>query len=200
MHLQSRIFLWSQAIILISLCFIFNFAAPFFHGPKANKDHIHKTIYVDRRFNDDEVTYIAQAAITWTLTTNHIATLDVVRLPTHTIIDATDAVLILKVSPDFPEIILLDGQSHSDSTVGYFQEKSVIPYIEIVSSRLNDNDYKPVVMHEMGHALGLEHITGEKGIGTLMYPSVDYNNGEITNLDLEQFCKLYHCDPKKLEH
>jgi len=68
--------------------------------------------------------------------------------------------------------------------------------IVIVPDRMDDElEYRSTVMHELGHALGLDH---RNSIFTLMYPSSDFGAYTITYEDLSQFCEIYYCDPKKL--
>ncbi len=167
--------------------------------PKERPNHIHTTIYLDRNFNEVEQEYIMRAALEWAEATNHIAEFDVVQLPTRDKIDIQHALIMVKVSADYPDIILMDNIKKT-TTLGYFDPKSPLPYISLVQDRLDDSNYKAVVLHELGHALGLEHIEGEEGILTLMYPYVDLGADHITKKDLEQFCKLYHCDVKKLKN
>lgn len=167
--------------------------------PKERPNHIHTTIYLDRNFNDVEQEYIMQAAWEWAESTNHIAEFDVVQLPTREKIDVQNGLIMVKVSADYPDIIIMDNIKKT-TTLGYFDAKSPLPYIALVEDRLDDYTYKAVVLHELGHALGLEHIEGEKGMLTLMYPYIDLGNDHITPTDLEQFCELYHCDAKTLKH
>lgn len=197
MNITKRIFLWSQTVLLISLCVFYNYTVQILHKPQINKNHIHKTLYIDRSFNEDEVVYIAQAAISWTVSTNHVAEIDVERLPTKGRIDVLDALIILKVDPDYPEVIIADGFNYG-TTLGYYNAHGAIPSIYIVSARIEEKDFKAVVLHEMGHAVGLQHINGEEGYGTLMYPSSEKSANEITHKDLEQFCHIYHCDASKM--
>ncbi len=197
MHLQKRIFLWTQAIILVGLCFFFNYATHYNTGTKHYGNYVHKTIYIDRSFNEQEVVDITQAAISWSIVTNHIADLDVERLPTNAGLDVRGAVVVLKVSPDYPEVILLDG-FNDKSTLGYFSDHGAIPYIALISSRIDRDDFRAVALHEMGHALGLRHLTGANNMGTLMYPIITFGSDEITYKDLKQFCKLYHCNVDSL--
>jgi predicted Zn-dependent protease len=75
-----------------------------------------------------------------------------------------------------------------------------IPYIGIVRSRIEDYEFKEVMMHELGHVLGLKHNLGDDGTGTLMYPDVNLGSDTITDTDLKNFCKLYGCDVSKLHN
>jgi predicted Zn-dependent protease len=112
---------------------------------------------------------------------------------------AADAIVIFNVTPDFPDIIILDSIKNY-STLGYYNSRG-LDYIALVDARISEANYNAVVMHELGHALGLEHPDlddhPEIGIGTLMYSMIDAGSNHITKDDLKQFCKLYHCDSSK---
>lgn len=197
MTIQSRIFIWSQILIFIGLFSLFIYTSEIFYSD-SYPNHIHKILYLDRAFDDEEVEYITQAAMSWTENTNHIAEVDVVRLPAREKIDLRDGIIVLKMNPDYPDIILMDS-SNLDSTLGYYNRRSPIPCIGLVRGRIQDWELQMVMTHEIGHALGLKHITGEEGFGALMYPSIDLGANDITKKDLEQFCSLYHCDASKLK-
>jgi hypothetical protein len=186
----------------LALLFVFYFVVTDIYKDKDTKDrgtHVHTTIYVDRNFNDVEQEYIIEAAMEWTQATNHVAEFDVVQLPTREKIDVEHALIMIKVSADYPDIMIMDNIKKT-TTLGYYDGKNALPYIALVSDRLDGFNYKEVVLHELGHSLGLEHVDGEEGMLTLMYPYVDLGSDVITDKDLEQFCKLYHCDVKKLKH
>jgi hypothetical protein len=168
-------------------------------GPKEYPGHVHKIIYVDRNFDDLEQEHIIMAALKWSEATNHIVEYDVIQLPSKEQIDVTRALFFVKVSADYPDVVIMDNIKKT-TTLGYFQNRGPLPYITLIDGRLNEETYEPVVLHELGHSLGLEHVEGPEGYGTLMYPYIDLGSDSITETDLEQFCKLYKCDPKKLKH
>lgn len=168
-------------------------------APKPYPTHAHITIYLDRNFDDFEQETIIRAAMEWTETTNHIIEYDVVQLPTLGHISYEDSVFITKISPDHPDIILLD-QTNKNTTLGYFDTKSYLPHIALVTDRIKDNDYYAVVLHELGHSLGLSHNEGIDNVGTLMFPSIDFGSEHITMTDGKKFCGLYHCNPMKLKY
>lgn len=198
MKLLKNKFFWTQIITLISLVVLYTYSTKIFHH-KEYSNYSHKTLYVDRNFNDEEVLTIMEAAVEWTETTNHIVEIDVVRLPTKEKIDLVNGIIVLNINSDYPEVVVLDG-TNRNSTLGFYNEYGAFPYIALISERISDYDYSSVVLHEIGHSLGLKHITGEEGIGSLMYPTVDFASDEITIKDLEQFCVLYHCNVKNLKH
>src|SRR5579885_1318188 len=189
---------WSCILTTIMLVGLFNFATPIVYHVKEYPHSVHKTIYVDRFMADDEMDKVIQASIEWHQATGGIVTFDVKRLPQQSI-DATSSILMIEVTPDYPEIVLLDNLNQN-TTLGYFNDRLGIPYIALVDSRLTDDDFKAVVLHELGHSLGLEHNMGVDGIGTLMYPTIDLGADHITNVDIDHFCTLYLCNPKELHN
>jgi hypothetical protein len=194
-----RIYFWTHIFTLISLLVLFLVAVEIYPEPKVHPDHVHHTIYLERNFDDFEQEAILKASLEWSSTTNNIVQFDIVQLPTREKINLTNAIIVTKVSPDFPTVILLDT-TNDGTTLGYFDRNSLIPHIALITDRIKDKDYAPVVLHEIGHALGLDHNEGIDGIGTLMFPSIDVGSNHITLKDGEKFCKLYHCDPMKLKY
>jgi hypothetical protein len=199
MRLLRLAHLFTRLSVIVAIVILYNFAVDMFQPEKVYPDHVHKTLFIDRNFDEDEVAFITQAAIEWTESTNHIVEFDVVVLPNKTEIIQRDDIVIIKVNPDYPDILVLDSMN-GNNTLGLFNNRGLITTIEIVSDRITNDDYTGVVLHELGHALGLEHNKGIDGIGTLMYPTVQLGANYITQDDLKNFCKLYHCDAEKLQH
>lgn len=172
-------------------------------GEDSRPDQPHVTLYVDRNFSEAEVDIIVGAALEWSKATNHTVEYSIVLLPTKEKPDLKNAVFITKRSVDDPRIILMDLIGDTQ-TLGIFEKRGV-KYIALVTARLNEDNYKSVVLHELGHSLGLKHLEGNANINTLMYPymSIIMEDGtiipagsdHITKKDLAQFCKLYRCNP-----
>jgi hypothetical protein len=169
-----------------------------FLPPTISPNYTHTTIYVDRRFSEEQMILICWAALRWTNATNHLVEFDVVRLPTEEHILTTD-IIINPTFPDMPDIAMLD-HDNDDTTLGYYSNLDFVRNIALVVERMDTNaEFEQVVMHELGHSVGLKHNKGADGMGTLMYPSVDLGSNFISKIDIINFCHRYQCDPSQLK-
>jgi len=198
-----RIVLWSVVFSSILLCFWAEVATPIVqrkHKDPERQLPVHVTLYLEKSVAENETQYVAQAAMEWYEATNGQVIFDMVPLPAKDI-DITKSVVILNVTPDEPNVIVLDTFNDS-STLGYCDRNAALPNIDLVYSRINNDEATAVIMHELGHYLGLEHPNTKEhpewGIGTLMYSSISYGSSHITQEDLVRFCDIYHCDASKL--
>lgn len=187
-----RIFIWPLIFTIILLVAFSITATPFIRHHVAHNLPVHKTLYLDRTMIDEEFFHFVEAAIEWNDATDGQVIFDVKRLPQKNI-NPLDAIIIMDVTPDFPDIILMDNIGSYD-TLGVFGNEHGLANIIMVVERIEDAQYTPVVMHELGHSLGLEHIQGADGIGTLMFPNIEGGSSHLTDRDLAQLCKLYHTD------
>lgn len=156
-----------------------------------SKNKFHATLYVDFKFNNNEKEHIIAAAYEWEIKTNRVATFDVVFLPTSKQIDLANGVLVLKTDTIDPDIIFHDIRG-KNSTLGIFNNR-LIPYIKLVGPRLSNQNFENVMKHELGHFMGLYHTDDPE---SLMYPTINYDSDNITDLDIKNFCKIYNCNFK----
>lgn len=158
---------------------------------------IEKTLYVDPAFNDLQIKHIINSAKSWNEATNHFVSFRVLVLPQRHV-NFTQGILILKASHYYPDIIQLDAQTGLDGTLGLCRKDEIVPNIQLVAERLDEETFEPAVMHELGHYLGLKHNASIDGINTLMYPAYNLSANYITRTDLKNLCKIYKCDAKKM--
>lgn len=193
---------WTYAITLTILAAVWVKSTQLWPPPKEYPSHVHKTLYVDRHFTNDQFVLIAWAAIRWSQATNHIIDYDVIRLPMdhEETINSNNAIIVMMISPDHPNIITLD-KFNMGTTLGLYNPDDPIPTISFVEGRFDDADqFEQAAMHEMGHSVGLHHNHGIEGTLTLMFPSIGLAENYITEKDMINFCKLYHCNPNQLQH
>lgn len=199
MKITKYIILFNKFITITLIILLYNYVNPIFNPTSIDyPDHVHKTLYLDPAFTVSEINDITAAALTWSSTTNNIVKYDIVMLPTDDDIDLDNSIFITKTSSYDPTIIGLNGfNSYSKNTLAYYYGGDRVPYISVVINNIDYRSVKTVLMHELGHSLGLRHNVE---IGTLMYPTADFGADIITPDDLINFCKLYHCDADKLKH
>lgn len=196
------LFAGTLLIAIIWLLYIFGIAVQVYPEKINESKHIHRTLYVDSRFSEEEDLAIINVAKRWTAATNHIAEIDVAFMPTEIKDENTSlSIMVLNESPSFPPVVMLDRGNHNSTCGIYNGSEMEYPIIAIVDERINDiNLFEQVVMHEVGHSLGLAHLTGDDNFFTLMYPITDLMAPGLTLKDLAAFCKIYHCDPSKLKN
>lgn len=167
---------------------------------------VYKTIYIDRQFSPEERQGIIKAAEEWSKATDNIVQYEIVEFPTDEEIDWENCLFFSKISEDHPTVVLSDFVD-GVNIYAYYSKSSGIPTISVIDGRIPDEHFKSVMMHEIGHSLGLDHVSTIDDIGALMYPYVYIEidgiripvaPNEITENDIEHFCELYHCDANQL--
>ena len=194
-----RLLLWSMICSVLILFLVAEIASPTIRSQhNVHVLPVHKTLYMARDTYSDEFYHLVEATMEWNNATNGNVVFDIKMLPQHNI-DVHSSIIIFNVGPDNPDIITLDNEypDRKYEAMAFFDDRKMLRSIAMVDERISDSEYTSVFEHELGHALGLEHIKGEAGIGTLMSESIDEGSMHITNTDLKYFCKLYHCDASK---
>lgn len=200
-----KLTLWTsitQCIVLSLLVTLFNLAQSVYH-PKipVTATHVHKHLYVDRNVDIFYEVQIKEAAKRWTAATNHLAEFEeeyITEENRFNLLDDKDAIVVTMVTEDHPDIINADrGQETGHYTVAYCNTKAKTPILAYVEVRIPDGDFEKITLHELGHALELEHVDTPKRI---MYPTADLMPDFLGREDMEQFCQVYHCDPNKLQY
>ena len=199
--------------VVLSMCILFAtylYVVPIINQPPKPKKEIvypteiRETLYIDRNFTEFERLAIIEAAEECEDVTNGIVQYEIVQLPSCDPIAIENALFIVKISVDEPEVLITNNQ---DNILAHYTSRKGLPTIAIIANRIEDSQLKGVIMHEIGHAIGLEHQPADEDIGTLMYPytqitidelTIDISTDVITKTDLIQFCKLYNCDADQL--
>lgn len=158
----------------------------------------HRTVYVDGNFRDDEFKVIKEASDEWSAKTAGLAVIEVKRLPSPEkpkFTMTTDDILLEKADSASSEILFLDYST--DATLfGLYRVEGNHSIVILVTDRFSStNEYRTVVLHEIGHALGLEHNSVR---GTVMYRDHAHVGDHLVREDLKQFCAIYRCDVDEL--
>lgn len=192
------------AVIVGVLIFVFQATNKEPEAPAKYDNPIYVNLYIDSAFEDYEREAITSAALTWNTSTKHIVNYTIIQLPIEGKVDLT-GLIIYKIGPDNPNIIMMD-QSNDTTYLGYYERIEGVKTIALVGERITVKEYKSVVLHELGHSLGLEHVDE---LGALMYPymnimingdMISISSDKVTKIDLVQFCNLYGCNPLTLQN
>lgn len=158
---------------------------------------VERHIYVDNSFEENENLMIKQAAEQWEKKTNGIVTFKVHYFTTATeYLTLRDSKALPMTKVNLGDPFTEEVEDEAGKLLGLYTRRFHTELIVLNVDRIRDMlEFRATTMHELGHALGLEHNPREF---TLMYPSEDFGAHSITKYDLAAFCEIYFCDPKKL--
>lgn len=165
-------------------------------------NRIYKNIYVDAQFNKDQIKIIKEAAQEWEDKTHNMVSFNVYdfdRNYVKLIPNRDYFILFLECPLDSPYLERMDTEikkrDKDNHTLGIYNGSMTIPTIFVVNARITNTVlYKKVVLHELGHALGLEH--NEETTDAIMYHSLDKAPDALSSNDINDFCKKYICESK----
>jgi predicted Zn-dependent protease len=164
---------------------------------------LHKTVYIDKDFTKQQKEDINKALLSWEESTAGLVKFKIIsdiKLNDYSNLNNFDNTLfITPVSKENSDIINIDDKSNNGLfTVGLCISKSYTQgmIVDIVVERTDKTDFKAIVLHEVGHALGLKHIISEHSV---MNPNVSASGKKIGQIDLYVLCELYHCNSNKMQ-
>ena len=166
---------------------------------RIKKPLVEKRLYVDDTFEASDVRCIESSADEWNKRTRGLASITVVPLTSekNTVRKDTsvDDIIMTRVTSDSAIVFFIERLSGS-RLYGYYQPQGDHSEITMVHDRYRSETVcRVVLMHELGHALGIHHNTDPT---SLMYGGDDTMPTGITRRDLADFCKIYGCRPDDL--
>lgn len=187
-----------------------------------------KKAYIDARFNDDEREAISRAAAAWEHDTNGIIHFDLIwgfdLKDTNSNASPskyTNKFIIKKLLSTDKLTEELDksyaNQVHDPNAqlLGLTIKHPPFEIVYIIADRLTNGEnfvvmplYQNVVMHELGHDLGMKHFDEGGSIMNSEYEMIERSYVGIdrtpltclTEHDAYQFCSIYHCNFASLNH
>lgn len=157
--------------------------------------HKHKVLLLDNSLSEYEKDLVIEAALHWQQKTKNIISFDFKR------IEESKDILYAKENSIVISSLTYDQNYYnikkSKHLLAFFTVKTKVPSIMLIPERMMDeDDYRSVIIHELGHSIGLEHNNVDTSI---MYAfQTELSPAYLTKDDIIHFCKSYYCVPKKL--
>lgn len=159
----------------------------------------HKTIYVSYSFDEYELELAMKAAEEWKRETHGLITFDVkYGFDDQLYADIRhdpDSLVMTRANLTDPIVMKLDKIA-SNVILGYFLAGDQTKNIMLIPDRMIGYDYyRAVIIHEMGHAIGLGHIKDDDSTVMYKFMSLTYH---LTKKDINWLCRVYNCDASLL--
>jgi predicted Zn-dependent protease len=163
---------------------------------------LHQTIYIDENFTMLQKSDIIKSLHSWESSTNNLVKFTIfnnIKPSYYGKLDDFDNTLFITPVEDNDIAISDNDKIYNNGlfTVALHIAKSytIGAIIEVAVSRTTEKDFKAILMHEEGHALGLRHILSERSV---MHPNSSVSDKKIAQIDLRALCDLYFCDSNKM--
>lgn len=205
-QLGFRFFLYTilfGVLLQTADCVPFRKAKGVVFGPSSSN----KILFVDSRFEEKEREMIQESVNEWQSTTKGLATFRIiwdfdVENEYPSVRGMSNVLIAYKANSKEPVFVEMEESGKVNQTLGLYHYRDHVPTISIVHDRLEftmRDYYRGVIIHELGHSMGLPHFNIKN---TIMYPSMDESSYHLTKDDLELFCDYYGCNvdqmwPKK---
>jgi len=136
----------------------------------------HYDVYVGNEFSDIQKQEINNAFLEWERSTNDSVSFSFIGGKNY-----SNPLIVVELIPSsqIKEIF-------NHHTIGRTEWRGFDSYI-VISSSLNDRDFQQVILHEIGHAIGLDHGDNETAMGA----NTELASMHLTQKDLNSFYYIF---------
>ncbi len=148
----------------------------------------HYEVFVDPRFDHAQHDMVVNAVHEWQTDINNTVTFSFTDKP----VSSQPIIVILPATQPW-----LKRHFNLKGPIGEAMLRGVDTNI-FVATDMSRRDFYETSLHELGHALGLDHDTKRNHLLlTVMTPYSDESSDHLTCLDLRAFCQEWGCDASK---
>lgn len=191
--------LFSFIILLIVLITLLPGHQPSLRKYVLGPTSAHKIIYISEAFDSEELVLIQEAANEWYVETKGLVSFTIIYSFDYDIYQSIrhheNEMVMARAGIGDSLLDVLDANV-SGIVLGYYLAELDTQTIILVPDRMRGRDYyRSVIMHEMGHSIGLSHLDVDN---TIMVSSMDRAGNHLTKNDIEWFCRVYYCNYEDL--
>lgn len=201
---MAKMFRAVVAVFLVLLCTACPSVTPQMCNlqPRNEFPEISHTVYISDNFTLSGVDDIHQALMEWTQVTRGSVKWTIGHHPTKTDLGdgpkgtCSNSVIIIPVLSDWDIVKEIESSKGNNHTIAAATILSCeFNLMIVVMDNITASAFRPTVLHELGHYLGLKD---NNDITTIMHLDDTGTATCVTPKDVKQFCDVWSCDPNKM--